>query len=740
MRLLHLVEEDHAVGPVPHGLGELAALVVADVARRRPQQARHGVLLRVLRHVEAQQRARVVVDLLRQRLGELRLAHARRAQERERGDGLRGVPQAGLGPPDRVGDEVHGVGLADDAPRERLLEMKQLVALRGHQPRGRDARPGGDDGRDVVGRHGVARDEALGRAALERRLGRRQPALERGHLRVADLRRALEVKVGLEALGLLELRGDGLLELADAADAGALGLPGVLEAPPLVVERRELAVDLGHARVVVLRRRGLDERRRQAHLLHLELDRAAVGRVEGRRPRRHLVVQLGRRLVDDVDGLVRQEPRRDVAVREPGGRDQRAVQHADAVVRLELGLEAPQDGHGRLDVGLADQHLLEPPLERLVRLHVLLVLGQRRRADAPELAARERRLQEVRRVQGPARGAGPDDRVDLVDEQDDAALRGLDLLDDGPEALLELAAVLGAGDQQAHVQRDDRPALERLGHVAAHDALREALGDGGLADAGLADEAGVVLRPAAQDLDRPLDLVVAPDHGVQLARAGQLRQVATVLVERVRRGLRRPRVDRLVAPERVDRRPERRRRGDARGREERPAGVRRVQRQPQHLVRAVPVAEPATLRQGLLDDRLRPRAEARRGRRPGHGREARRLVLREPRQRPGIRRRLAQPQRAVQQPVAVLPQDRAQQVLGLDDAAAARLRGLRRALQRLPRLFRERVRSDLARRKGARVAPPRAGCLPRPRREAGSRRAEGPDDGDHRDDEDGALW
>ena len=49
----------------------------------------------------------------------------------------------------------------------------------------------------------------------------------------------------------------------------------VLEAPPLVVERRELAVDLGHARVVVLRRRGLDERRRQAHLLHLELDRAA---------------------------------------------------------------------------------------------------------------------------------------------------------------------------------------------------------------------------------------------------------------------------------------------------------------------------------------------------------------------------------------------------------------------------------------------------------------------------------
>ena len=42
----------------------------------------------------------------------------------------------------------------------------------------------------------------------------------------------------------------------------------------------------------------------------------------------------------------------------------------------------------------------------------------------------------------------------------------LDLLDDGLEPLLELAAVLGAGDQGAHVQGQEPLALERLGHVA----------------------------------------------------------------------------------------------------------------------------------------------------------------------------------------------------------------------------------------------------------------------------------
>ena len=33
VRLLDLVEEHHAVGPAPHRLGELTALLVADVAR-----------------------------------------------------------------------------------------------------------------------------------------------------------------------------------------------------------------------------------------------------------------------------------------------------------------------------------------------------------------------------------------------------------------------------------------------------------------------------------------------------------------------------------------------------------------------------------------------------------------------------------------------------------------------------------------------------------------------------------
>src|SRR3954468_8123692 len=49
------------------------------------------------------------------------------------------------------------------------------------------------------------------------------------------------------------------------------------------------------------------------------------------------------------------------------------------------------------------------------------------RAAAAEPAAREHRLEQVGGVGGPLGGACPDDRVELVDEEDDAALARLDL-------------------------------------------------------------------------------------------------------------------------------------------------------------------------------------------------------------------------------------------------------------------------------------------------------------------------
>jgi hypothetical protein len=128
----------------------------------------------------------------------------------------------------------------------------------------------------------------------------------------------------------------------------------------------------------------------------------------------------------------------------------------------------------------------------------------------------------LRRVHRALGGAGADQRVQLVDEQDDLPFGRGDLLQHGLQALLELAAVLRAGDHERPRSSDMTAlVLQALGHVAGDDALGEPLDDGGLADAGLADEHRVVLGAPRQHLHDAADLLVAADHRVELAaRAG----------------------------------------------------------------------------------------------------------------------------------------------------------------------------------------------------------------------------
>src|SRR5205085_1385672 len=126
--------------------------------------------------------------------------------------------------------------------------------------------------------------------------------------------------------------------------------------------------------------------------------------------------------------------------------------------------------------------------------------------------------------------AGPDERVQLVNEDD--VLRVLDqLAHDLFESLLELPAVLRACDDERQVEREYPLVLKERGHVAADDSLRESFNDGGLADARLADEHGVVLRPAAEYLDDSLYLALATNERVEFVVGGVVRQVARELGE-----------------------------------------------------------------------------------------------------------------------------------------------------------------------------------------------------------------
>ena len=109
----------------------------------------------------------------------------------------------------------------------------------------------------------------------------------------------------------------------------------------------------------------------------------------------------------------------------------------------------------------------------------------------------------------------------------------LDLCEDGLDPLLELAAVLRAGEERADVERPDSLALQAFGDVAGDDPLGEALDDRRLPHSGVADQHRIVLRAPREHLDHAADLLVAPDDRVELALLGELGQVAAELLERL---------------------------------------------------------------------------------------------------------------------------------------------------------------------------------------------------------------
>ena len=201
------------------------------------------------------------------------------------------------------------------------------------------------------------------------------------------------------------------------------------------------------------------------------------------------------------------------------------------MVNFVFFLQAAQDGHRVLHARLIDEDRLEASRQRRVLFHVLAVFIQRGGPDAMQLAPRQCGLQQVGSVHRAVGLAGANDRVHLIDEENDPAAGSGHFLQHGLQPLLELSAIFRAGDHRAQVERQQFLVLQAVRHVAVDDAQRKAFHDSGLAHAGFADQHRIVLGAAGKNLHRAPDLLVAADHRVELAVAGGLGEIARILLQ-----------------------------------------------------------------------------------------------------------------------------------------------------------------------------------------------------------------
>eukprot|EP01132_Coremiostelium_polycephalum_P016380 gene16379-biopygen8373 len=244
---------------------------------------------------------------------------------------------------------------------------------------------------------------------------------------------------------------------------------------------------------------------------------------------------VGTRLVDHVDGLVRHVPVIDVARCQLGGCTQRLIGVLDAMVRFKAPLEPAQDANGVFYRRLGHIHFLEAARQGAVFFEDPAEFLERGRTDATDIARRQQRLEQVRRIHH-ATGSrtGTDDGVDFVNEQD--RLRAFfQLAEQRLEALLEIATVLGPGEQCAQVKGVDDAVGQQVGHLVINNAFGQAFGNRGFTHACLTDQQRVVLAATRQDLRHALNFQLTPHQRIDPPLARQFVEVAGISVQRVAR-------------------------------------------------------------------------------------------------------------------------------------------------------------------------------------------------------------
>ena len=195
--------------------------------------------------------------------------------------------------------------------------------------------------------------------------------------------------------------------------------------------------------------------------------------------RRHGVLadrHAGTGRIEQAHRLVRQLPGRDVAMRQLHGRFERFVENLHAMMLFERRGHAAHHEDRLFLAGLVDLNDLEAAGEGRVLLDVLLVFGPGGGRDRAQLAAGQGRLEQVGRVAGARRAAGTDQRVGLVDEQDDGLRRCLDFFDDllaggSSNSPFMLAPACSSPTSRAR----SVTSLQRRRHIAGGDSQAQSL-------------------------------------------------------------------------------------------------------------------------------------------------------------------------------------------------------------------------------------------------------------------------
>ena len=223
---------------------------------------------------------------------------------------------------------------------------------------------------------------------------------------------------------------------------------------------------------------------------------------------------IGAGLVDEVNGFVGQKAVGDIFCRcsDRFLYGLSGISHV-MVVLIPL-LQSLQDLDGLVDRRFFDVYLLEAPQDTLGRGQPPLQLVVGSGTDEANVSGLKIGLEHIRCVyRSIATSSRADDVVHLVHIDDGVAFFAR-AFHHFLDTLLEIAAVLRAGQHRAHVHRVDAAVADALRYLTFVDAVSEPIDERRFADAGFADVQRVVLVFSAKHLYGALQFCLASDQRI----------------------------------------------------------------------------------------------------------------------------------------------------------------------------------------------------------------------------------
>ena len=150
MCLFYLIEQNNGIRIAAYSLAQLTALIIADISWRRSNQTGNAVLLHILTHIDADNMAFTIEQLLCQCFGNLCFTNTGRPKEQEAANRTMLILYLRLTAQNSITDKLQCGILSDDTLLQCILQMQKLLPFAFNQTADLHPCPAGYDLRNQL--------------------------------------------------------------------------------------------------------------------------------------------------------------------------------------------------------------------------------------------------------------------------------------------------------------------------------------------------------------------------------------------------------------------------------------------------------------------------------------------------------------------------------------------------------------------------------------------------------------